>query len=333
MLPILAKPIDLVTLWLATRTVGANGAVGSRPEATVSALEKLEREADDFFAAPSQTPEIERSARKISESRHCVVSRFEFASAFPSPWPRNNTVHGTIFLCPTESKQHPTVLVLHGWNHGGYQFLYYDRVCRWLARKRVNCVVIELPYHGHRRPTGAHEPKNFLTDDFAANALAVRQAVSDARQTLRGLRADGFDNVGLWGISLGGWIGGLVLGLEERVRFASLTTPAARVDEIIRTLPIAAPLRQRLERDAVPLDDALRRMKFLLPSERQPRLEPSRIFLMESLHDQFVTPASVEELWEKWNRPRIARYHEGHISILISPRALSDLAAFLQRQN
>jgi dienelactone hydrolase len=224
----------------------------------------------------------------------------------------------------------PTVVILHGWNHGGWQSAYYIAVARWLAQRGVNSVFFELPHHGSRRLTGNGEPRNFLSDDLGQGIRAVRQSVSDARQVVRGLRAAGFSNVGLWGISLGGWIAALTLAHEDGLKFAALTTPAARLDEIIAAQPFAAPLRARLAAEGLTLADAARTIDFLLPKNQPVRLPHTRIFLASARHDQFVSPASMEELWEHWRRPRIERYAHGHITILVAPRALADLADFMR---
>ncbi len=336
MLPVLAKPIDQISARLATMSVRGNGVSAARDEnrqnISIAALEQLDawsRSPEEFFAAPTLAPAILRSSRLVGVTTDCERRVFEFPSECASPWRGNNTVRGWICLTHSAPQSRPTVVILHGWNHGGWQSVYYIGVCRWLAQRGINSVFFDLPHHGSRRLAGRDEPRNFLTDNLAEGVRAVRQSVSDTRQVLRGLRAAGFGNLGVWGISLGGWIGALTMAREDNLRFSALTTPAARLDEIIAAQPFAASLRARLEADGVTLTDAAERIGFLLPKNQRLRLSRERIFLASAQHDQFVSTASMEELWENWARPRLERYAHGHITILVSPRALTDLARFI----
>jgi pimeloyl-ACP methyl ester carboxylesterase len=338
MLPVLAKPIDHISLRLATMSVRDNGSRArgneKRLNISIAALQRLEawaREPETFFAPPKVVPDIFRDSRPVSVTTDCERRGFEFSSECASPWRRNNTVRGWVCLTHSSPQSRPTVVILHGWNHGGWQSVYYIAVCRWLAQHGINSVFFDLPHHGSRRLTGHGEPRNFLTDDLADGILAARQAVSDTRQVIRGLRAAGFENLGLWGISLGGWIGALTMAREDSLQFAALTTPAARLDEIIAAQPFAASLRARFAEDGVSLNEAADGIRFLLPKHQRLRLNREQIFLASAQHDQFVSVPSVEELWTVWGRPRIERYAHGHITILVAPRALQDLAEFFAR--
>lgn len=336
MLPVLAKPIDHISVRLATMSVRDIGVSAARSQSkqniSVAALEQLDAwgcAPEEFFAAPTVAPDIFSESRSVGVTTDCERRVFAFSSECASPWRGNNTVRGWMCLTHSAPRSRPTVVILHGWNHGGWQSVYYIAVCRWLAQRGVNSVFFDLPHHGSRRLTGRDEPRNFLSDDLAGGIRAVRQSVSDTRQVLRGLRAAGFTNIGLWGISLGGWIGALTMAREDELKFAALTTPAARLDEIIATQPFAASLRSRLAAEGVTLADAAEKIAFLLPKNQKLRLSREQIFLASAQHDQFVSTASMDELWENWARPRIERYAHGHITILVAPRALEDLAAFL----
>jgi dienelactone hydrolase len=340
MLSIVAKAIDQIAVRLATRNVSGNAIPSPRhaprQNLSIAALQQLDsgsRQPEAFFSEPKIVPDIFNNSHRVGLATGSERRAFEFPSECGSAWRANNTVRGWCCLTRTEPRWRPTVVILHGWNHGGWQSLYYIRVCRWLAQRGINSVLFDMPHHGSRRLTGRDQPRNFLTDDLLHGIQAVRQAVGDTRQIIRGLRAAGFQHVGLWGISLGAWIGALTMAYEEHLKFAALTTPAARLDEIIATQPFAAALRRRLQQDGVTLDEAAANIRFLLPMNLTPRVQRERIFLAQAQHDQFVSAASVEELWQRWRQPPRVCYPHGHISILLAPRALSDLARFFADQS
>src|SRR5437667_417504 len=86
------------------------------------------------------------------------------------------------------------------------------RRANW-RRAGINTARIELPYHAHRKPSPGI---NFISVDLPQMIEATRQAISDTRALLGWLREQGCPSVGVWGISLGAWIGGLVACSEPR---------------------------------------------------------------------------------------------------------------------
>src|SRR5436309_12284885 len=95
----LVKPIDHVSLRLATMSVRGNeprdGEFASAHPRTIHtrdalvALEQWGRAPEDFFAPPQQIPNLEACLKETANggSRH-AVSTFQFPSACASPYPR-----------------------------------------------------------------------------------------------------------------------------------------------------------------------------------------------------------------------------------------------------
>jgi len=240
---------------------------------------------------------------------------FQFTSSIATPWQENNIVHGKIFSCGENWQSRPVVILLHGWNDElNYRFRF-PRLAHALNRYGINCATLELPYHFRRRPREAGAVRNFFSQDMLRTVEATRQAVADIRALRHWLGAQGGARVGVWGISLGAWLGGLLACHEPKINFAVLMMPVARTDRCVEELKFCEPIRQSLQGATADTK------KFNL-IEHRPLVPKENILLVEAEHDLFVPKETVEELWRDWNEPEIWRLPHGHISILLSSRVM-----------
>ena len=221
--------------------------------------------------------------------------------------------------------QRPSVVLVHGWNGElGYHF-QFPFLARLLNRFGVNAAMIELPYHARRRPREVGAINNFISHDLVRMLEATQQAMSDLRAMLAWLRGQGAPLAGLWGISLGAWLTGLVAATDSDVRFAVLMSPVVSLDHAIRDLPFCAPIRESLGGRAFNLS------KLNLVSH-VPGCAPEGVLLLESLQDLFAPPETVEQVWKAWNKPEIWRVRHGHISILASLPVMHRVSRWVSRK-
>jgi pimeloyl-ACP methyl ester carboxylesterase len=299
---LLAKPLDWCVIQLARRCV-RRGA--GRPPA----CSKEE--------APSVLPEPDFRAENASEPADLAFGaegRFRFTSPVRTGAPENNTVHGRLYSTGGDWKGRPTVVLLHGWDAQWCYHRTFPRLARRLRRAGINTAAFELPYHMQRRPrTGP--VVDFISGDLERMLEATRQAVAETRALCHWLRGQGSGVIGIWGFSLGAWLAGLTLWAEPRLSCAVLTTPIASIERAIAELPFCAPVRGSLQRRTVEL-------RSLNLGAHTPDLAPNNVLLVESRHDLFAPPDSIEELWRAWGHPQIWRLPHGHISVLFSPSVM-----------
>jgi pimeloyl-ACP methyl ester carboxylesterase len=237
---------------------------------------------------------------------------FRFSSPVKTPWPENNVVHGKLYRAGAKWRDRPSVILLHGWN-GELGYYWQFPALAWrLARAGVNAAMLELPYHAQRKPQAPGAVQNFISHNLHRMAEGTQQSVSDIRALLGWLAGQGSPAIGLWGISLGAWLGGLVACHEPATDFAVLMSPVVRMDRAVEELPFCAPVRHSLKEAGLPLD------AFNLVSHR-PMTRREKILIIESRFDLFASAETIEELWGAWDEPEIWRLRHGHISILASP--------------
>jgi pimeloyl-ACP methyl ester carboxylesterase len=212
---------------------------------------------------------------------------------------------------------------LHGWNAE----LCYSHLFPYLAgraRKReFNTLFFELPLHSQRRPRAAGAVKDWISDNLLAMLGATRQALFEIEGLTQWLRKEGSPGVFTWGLSLGGWLAGLHLCHSGSVAGAVLATPVARMDLLVNSLSFCAPVRGALKGNALDLAP-------LNLETHTPRVEPGNILLVESLHDQFVPPETIEDLHRRWDGSELWRIRHGHISVLFALPTLKKTMDWLQ---
>jgi pimeloyl-ACP methyl ester carboxylesterase len=271
---------------------------------------------EDFFRADCAGPRDLKFHGKYE---------FRFRSRISTPWANNNVVYGRLYRAGKNWTERPSVLLVHGWNGElGYHF-QFPYLARLLNRLGVNAVMIELPYHARRRPGSLGAINNFISHDLVRMLEATQQAMSDLRDVLGWLRAQGSPLVGVWGISLGAWLSGLVAAHDREVRFAVLMSPVVSLDHAIRDLPFCAPIRESLGGRAFNLD------KLNLVSH-VPHCAPEGVLMLESLQDLFAPPETVEQVWKAWGEPEIWRVAHGHISILASVPMMHRVSRWVGRK-
>jgi hypothetical protein len=173
----------------------------------------------------------------------------------------------------------------------------------------LNVLLPVLPMHGPRGrglPTGAVFPG----EDVMDNVHATAQAVWDIRRLLSWIRAQQPDSaIGLYSISLGGYVSSLVASIEDGLTCAILGVPVADLIDLLgrhaglsdddsrrHTVTLAAPIG-----------------KMMSPLSLEPRVPMRGRFIYAGIADRLVHPREqVIRLWEHWGNPEIVWYPGGH---------------------
>ncbi|BBX71835.1 alpha/beta hydrolase family protein [Mycolicibacterium psychrotolerans] len=204
----------------------------------------------------------------------------------------------------------PWLVCIHGTEMGRAALdLALFRAWQLHEQLGLNVVLPVLPMHGPRSkclPKGAVFPGEDVLDNIHATA----QAVWDVRAVLGWIRRrQPGAAIGLYGLSLGGFVAALVAGLDDRLACAILGVPVA---DLIELLGRHSGLRQNDPRlDTIALAAPLGRM--ISPLSLPPRVPMAGRFIYAGLADQVVHPREqVHRLWEHWGGPDIEWYRGGH---------------------
>lgn len=134
-----------------------------------------------------------------------------FTSPVPTPYPRNNTVHGRFF--PVESGGR-AVLVLPQWNadvHG------HISLCRMLNYFGLSALRLSLPYHDFRMPEGLVRAEYMLSPNVGRTLHAMRQAIIDCRAALDWMEQQGYTRLAILGTSIGSCVANITMAHDQRL--------------------------------------------------------------------------------------------------------------------
>jgi len=294
-------PISNLFDWLAIRLAAARMPKADGRSANLQAARRF-LQSPDFISAQSDPAKVEFSAG----------DRFRFSTPRLGPFTENNVVHGRLYRCAERWQEHPTIILVHGWNDILNHQLRFPFLARRCNRSGFNAVTWVLPYHFERRPRQLGAWSNFLCPDLLRTAEAAAQSVAELRALAGWLMKEGCPGVAPWGISLGGWLTGLAVCHDPRWAAAVLTVPVVRMDRIIAELPFCQSIREALRGEIM-------EKELLNLTAIQPRIAPENILLIQATHDLFIPKETIEELHLAWNQTELWRLPRGHIDVMDAP--------------
>ena len=185
-------------------------------------------------------------------------------------------------------------------------------------RLGLNLLVPTLPLHGLRK-CGRRSGDGFLSGDPLDTLHAEAQAMWDLRRLLGWLREDqAAPRIGVMGFSLGGYNTALLASLEPDLACAIAGIP---VTDFTRTYyrhlpPLHVQSAQRHGLEEETLRDVL---SVVSPLALEPQIPQERRWIFGGVADRLVPADQVQDLWQPWDKPRIAWYPGSHLSFRQHP--------------
>jgi hypothetical protein len=189
-----------------------------------------------------------------------------------------------------------------------------------LARCGVTCVQLSLPYHDERGTAGVGFARELACENLGLTIRSNRQAVLDARACLTWLEQEGYQRIGIVGMSLGASIASIVAAIDARVRAAVLLLMADDFADVVWTGSATRHVRLSLERRFT-RDDVRSAWSIISPASHAVRLSArlDRLLIVSGELDTVFLPeltrTYVERLRGLGLRPTWIRYGCGHYTL------------------
>ncbi|WP_064696330.1 alpha/beta fold hydrolase [Rhizobium aegyptiacum] len=258
----------------------------------------------------------------------------KFPSEITTDVDKNNTVWAKI----TQSGSRDRVLVMfHHWNASARN----RQIAGFFSRRGITVAEIAMPYHFERSRPDALYADYMLSSNLGRTIQSLRQAVLDGRKLIRWLKAQGYGEISVLGMSLGSWVAGLIAAHDPTISKASLFLTAGSLADMVWTGRATRSIRDSIA-PAISLTD-LRRAWSPLNLENfandlaRPGLALQVVF---ATRDKVVLPELTKRFLEKLHRegatPDVVELNCGHYSLAMPPYIFLagwSLKRFLSRSN
>ena len=222
------------------------------------------------------------------------------------------------------------MILLHGWLAVRLHMGHFLRQAWWLAQHGVDVWLPRLPFHLERTPAGTFSGNFCLSADMVRNSEALRQAVSETRALEVWLRSQGTPAVGLWGMSLGGWVASLAATLDPGWEAVALWAPVAAPRQTLWEAKLVREIRDAIGRAGIAPSVQRQWTVNLSPSEHRLLVERQRVLMVGGIYDSVVFPQSLAALSRAWGVDVYWLPH-GHISLMGSFASTRATIDFLVR--
>jgi acetyl esterase/lipase len=173
--------------------------------------------------------------------------------------------------------------------------------------------------------------EGFMSVDLVDSVHGLAQSAWDVRRAIAWLRATkDAEQIGVYGLSLGGYVAALVASLEADLACVIAGIPCTDLPSLyLRHSP--RPIRRlAAEHGALgPMASEVHRV--VSPLAMSPLVAAARRFIFGGLGDRMSTFDQARRLWEHWDRPPLGAYNGGHVGFFFSGTARSFVADALRQ--
>lgn len=298
---------------------------------------------EGFFARPDSSG-VKIEKRKASIMRFKPDDGVSEMLCFDSPFVPVNPEMESRYLSKKKNRRavaqywrhnhgpRPTLCVIHGFMADPYWLNSMFFALPWFYKQGYDVLLYTLPHHGKRRsrlsPFSGH---GFFANGISHINESFAHAVHDFRIFMDYLQAQGSENIGVTGISLGGYTTSLLASVEDRLKFAIPNVPVVSLfDLMLEWFPVSVPLKAVLKSAGVSVPEARHIMAAHCPLTYKPRLPKERLMIIAGAGDRLAPPKHARLLWDHWDRPKIHWFPGNHLLHLDKGKYLKEMSGFMQ---
>lgn len=301
-----------------------------------------EHDAPRSFPRPRQAVEVRKHKPHLLEYRppEGTVEVLSFESRFQAVNPEMREHYARFRrnrIAWAEHWRHdgaprPTICLIHGYVADPYWVNSRFLALPWFYKMGYNVLLYTLPFHGRRKewfaPVSGHGVFSYGLSHINET---VAHAVHDFRLFLDYLEATGVPQLGVTGISLGGYTTALLAAVEDRLAFAVPNVPVASlVDLVLEWFPAAPVFKAALRLSGTSIQEARHASAMGNPLTYDPLLPKERLMIVGGAGDRFAPPKHTRLIWDHWNHPRLHWFPGNHLIHLDQGRYLREMARFLR---
>ncbi len=287
------------------------------------------RAVDELFPAPHETPHPTITSRwrlpgLVSENLTFRSLHEPLEPKFRRRYEEQYRATHTVFarrIRPATAQRRPRLLYLNGYMQPETYVEEFTLLTSIAIGLNVEVIEVQAPHHGRRASRESRfSGELYWTADLVRSMEALRQTVLDVRTLLHWLQEQDDRPVGVAGLSLGGALSCTLACLEERFAFAIPLIAHMDLAALVSNAPVLVKMRRDLKSLGWGRQEFNQFAEQIGWNDLQPKLSPEQLLIIAASDDRFFAPRLVEEMWQRWGKPRIHWFPGSHMGFL--PHAL-----------
>jgi hypothetical protein len=189
-----------------------------------------------------ETLEQEREWKRRAEVGELRKEPFlRFTSPVGTPYPENDTVNARWYEAGSRGqgsgsregrRPKQAMIVMPQWNADAFS---HNVLCEMFNRFGISCLRLSKPYHDVRRPAELERSDYAVSANVGRTIAACRQAVVDIRSCVDWLAAQGYEQIGVLGTSLGSAYGFIAAAMDPRLRVCAFNHASTQFGDVVWT--------------------------------------------------------------------------------------------------
>ena len=268
----------------------------------------------------------------------------KFPVAKPTRYKENNVAYGEYYQ-PRHGANWPLAILVHGW--GDRSVIPCRLLTRDLSKKGIASFILYLVFHPNRMPDVIKERLPNLTptewfEGYQTSVIDVRQTIDWADKN----KDINKDNIAVIGISLGGIISAISMGVDERIgagvilvaggnyqgrAWLTKTEPDHSEAEYIESQNLYVQYLNEVVENGIENVTPAKKSYLTDPVTFATYLRQRPLLMLNAMWDERIPKQSTIDFWEACGKPKIKWYPATHSYIwLLYPLLLRQITNFLK---
>ena len=181
-----------------------------------------------------ETLQEDAEIKRQAETGELDVAEFlRFTSPVRTRYPENDTVNARWYPAHPETqngKPKQAMIVMPQWNADAFS---HNSLCTLFNRFGISCLRLSKPYHDIRRPAELERSDYAVSANVGRTTEACRQAVVDIRSCLDWLAAQGYEQFGVLGTSLGSCYAFIAAAFDPRLQVCAFNHASTWFGDVV----------------------------------------------------------------------------------------------------
>ena len=257
-------------------------------------------------------PTTAATMQLVAENKLFKKYLVQFPSALVTQYSQSTTI-SAMYYVPQGKTHFPVVIILP---HISGAMAAERYTAQGLLRAGFGVLHITEPYYfpfAKFHDSWLESAKDL--QDLVHVVHLLRQAVINARQGIDWVSQQpgvDKDRIGLMGISMGGWIGVLVAGVDPRIKSCVYALAGGDMSELVLQSRLTGPLRNGLREHGVSIEDIQVVSNVIDPLSVAQAAKRAKTLMLNASFDKTVPHGCTERLWEALGEPPIFWLPVGH---------------------